>query len=100
MRRTTPGKVEAQIAKGIWIIPIGMVPGALQLLKRPLGGLAFGLFVIVVCGLAAAFSLLLWAVFKRGLLSPAQGTILATAAYVVTFGMSLAAVFAALRIAG
>jgi hypothetical protein len=97
---TTPGKVEARIAKGIWIIPSGMVPGALQLLKRPQGGLAFGLFVVVACGLAAAFSVLLWGVFKRGLLSPVQGTILAMAAYVVTFGVILAAVFAALRIAG
>jgi hypothetical protein len=92
-------KVEAEVVKGIWIIPLGMTAGALPLLRRPNGGIALLLFAVGLYGSTAACSLLLAVVFKRGLLSPLWGTILATVAYVVTLAICLAAMLAAVRIA-
>jgi hypothetical protein len=92
-------KVEAQIVKGIWIVPLGMTPGAVPLIRRPNGSIALLLFAVGVYGSTAACSVLLAGVFKRGSLSPLQGTILSTVAYVVAFGICLVALLAAVRIA-
>jgi hypothetical protein len=100
-RRLTAYKsVLAQMSNGIWILPVAFIPRALPLLKRPQGGAAFAVFVLVVLGVTAISSLALQRAFKRGVLPPLLGTVFAAAALLFSLTSSLAAVFLALWIAG